>query len=500
MTAGTDGRRPDLLVIVLDCVRASDFAGGRDAVAPLPFMDSLLKESIHFPRASAAAPWTIPSHAAIFTGRYPWESGVHMLKELRLDASVPTLAGMLGRAGYATFSASANGFICPDIGLTNGFEASTWGDWWERYLRLPTRSLPPRAANFGPTQRLPSGPQWSALEEKAWNFHRFPVLIELLNRLVQEVRYRDDPGRLKISPWIEPTVRRWLDQQPRETPTFCFINLLDAHEPYLTDPAIEHGVREWLELVSVRMDRTSILAGHWTPTPHEFDVLHRLYRAMVRSLDARIAGLAKAYQDAGRWDRTAVVVTSDHGQAFGEHGHLFHGQRLWEPLLRIPFSLRLPGGEQGGTTAEGWASLVDIAPTFLALAGEGADGIFPSAFPLTDAVDRARRLPAMAMGDGIHQMTMVRTIAATDKIADWDRRWIAAYDGDRKLLYDVTRDEFHAFDVARDPGELTDLWASEGPTMAMLAEDAREAARRLTSTASTESADVTARLKSWGYL
>jgi arylsulfatase A-like enzyme len=497
---GASTSRPDLLVVVLDCVRALDFAGGPEAVTPMPFSESLLKESIQFPKAAATAPWTIPSHASIFTGMYPWENGVHMLKELRLDPSIPTLAGYLGRAGYATFSASANGFICPDIGLTNGFESSTWGDWWERYLRLPTRDLPPRAENFGPTQRLPSGPQWNALEEKAWNFHRFPVVIESLNRIVQQVRYRDAPNRLAVSPWIERTVGRWLSGKPKETPTFTFVNFLDAHEPYLTDPMVVHHLSEWRRLASVRMDRTSILAGHWTPTAQEFHVLHELYRAMVRFLDRRIAELVQVYKDAGRWENTALVLTADHGQAFGEHGHLFHGQRLWEPLLRIPMIYRPPGGLPGGAVAKGWASLVDIAPTFLGLAGEDPTGLFPSAFPLGDAVHAPRRLPVLAMADGIHQKTMVLNIAAKDRIADWDRRFIAAYEEDIKLVYDTTLDQFRAYDLTHDSQELTDVYPIRSAGLDRLRDAARDATRQMTSSVSTESAEVTGRLKSWGYL
>src|ERR1700693_5078851 len=113
------GRRPDLLVVVMDCVRASDFPGGTSPVPGMPTAEKLVRESIRFPRAISVAPWTIPSHASLFTGLYPWENGVHMLRELRLDPSVPTLAGMLAKAGYSTFSLSSNGFICPDIGLVN---------------------------------------------------------------------------------------------------------------------------------------------------------------------------------------------------------------------------------------------------------------------------------------------------------------------------------------------------------------------------------------------
>ena len=492
--------RPNFLTVVLDCVRASDFDGASPGAPAMPFVASLAKESIRYPKATSTAPWTIPSHASLFTGRYPWENGVHMLKELRLDASVPTLAGALTRAGYSTFAASANGFICPEMGLVNGFESSTWGDWWERYLRLPTRNLPPRAENFGPTQRLPSGPSWSALEEKAWYLHRFPVIIEILNRFVQQIRYRSEPGRLAISPWIEETVRRWLAKQPESTPTHCFVNLLDAHEPYITDPAVVHSLRLWRRLVSVRMDRTSVLAGRWDPTPEEFQILHELYQTMVHFLDRRLESLVQVYKDLGRWENTALIITSDHGQAFGEHGHLFHGQRVWEPLIRIPMLLRLPGGAQGGKVAKGWTSLIDVAPTLLELAGEDPTGLYPSAHSMLAMIDAPRPAPVLAMGDGIHQMTMVKSIAAPERIADWDRKWIAAYQGDRKVIYDITSNRFHAYDLVADPSEQVDIWAKEGPSLSALQDLAIAAAAQLQGQTATESADVTERLKSWGYL
>jgi arylsulfatase A-like enzyme len=500
MTEAKGGARPNFLTIVLDCVRASDFVGPNGGNPALPIVSKLRKSSIVFPRAAATAPWTIPSHASLFTGLYPWETGVHMPNPLRLEANVPTVAQMLTREGYATFSASANGFICPEIGLVNGFESSTWGDWWERYFRLPARELPPRAANFGPTQHLPDGPGWAALEEKAWYFHRFPVVFDIINRLTGQIRFAGNPRRVAVSPWIEETVKRWLAAQPASTPTHCFVNFLDAHEPYLTDPQIVHGLREWHRLTKVRVDRSNILAGHWVPTAEEFAALHELYVAMVHFLDRRIGRLIEIYRELGRWDNTVLILTSDHGQAFGEHGHLFHGQRLWEPLLRIPLLLRIPGRDRE-ETAEGWASLVDIAPTVLELAGADPTGRFPNAYPLTQMIHAPRPAPAMAMADGIHHMMMVKTIASPERIADWDRKWIAAYQDDVKLLYDATRGEFHAYDLANDPGEANDVYRADSPVYAGLERPVREAAARLVGgPSSSEPEDVTDRLRSWGYL
>ncbi|MCI4351653.1 MAG: sulfatase-like hydrolase/transferase, partial [Thermoplasmata archaeon] len=68
----------------MDCVRARDFPGGPEPVTGMPTVEALAKESVQFPRAVSPAPWTIPSHASLFTGLYPWEHGVTMVGEVAL--------------------------------------------------------------------------------------------------------------------------------------------------------------------------------------------------------------------------------------------------------------------------------------------------------------------------------------------------------------------------------------------------------------------------------
>ncbi|MGA7861986.1 MAG: sulfatase-like hydrolase/transferase, partial [Thermoplasmata archaeon] len=349
-------RPPDFLVVILDSARSADFPGGTSPLTPMPFAEGLLRESLSFPRAVAPAPWTIPSHASLFTGLYPWEHGTHLRRSLRLDPSIPTLAQLLGEHGYATFAASSNGFLSPEFGLLHGFSAAAWGEWWERFLHLPGSQFPPRGFNCGPTMKLPESRYWKMLETPGRYANRRPAMLDVLNRVASGLR---DPGAETYSPfiasWIEPVVERWLKAQPAERPVFCFVNYYEAHEPYIISPSQVEGGMTWRDLLRLRMDRTNMLAGRWSPTPREFADLRRLYRAVVRALDARLARLADVFRAAGRWDNTVVVLSSDHGQAFGEHGYLFHGSQLWEPVVRVPLWLRLPDGRHRGEQATGWA-------------------------------------------------------------------------------------------------------------------------------------------------
>lgn len=497
---GPSGGEPlDVLVVVLDCVRAEDFAGGRAPVDRMPFVEELLRESVYFPKATAPSPWTIPSHASLFTGLYPWQHGVHMKGALNLDTSLPTIPSLLHRQGYATVSVSSNGFICPEFGLTAGFDASAWGDWWEKFLRLPESDLPPRAVNFPRTQELPTGSFWNSLESPVRYANRFPLLLNAGSHLASRILRPEAPFQPIVSPWIEPTMSSWVRSQPRETPVFAFVNLYDAHEPYLTEPSGLRGVRAVRDYAKLRMDRTSLLTGHWRPSPWEFDRLHALYRDMIRRMDERLRALVQGFKDAGRWDRTLLIVTSDHGQAFGEHGFLFHGYRVWEPLLRIPLLMRQPGGRGGGTRAKGWASLIDIAPTALVAAGAPPAG-FPSAVPLHSLIDRPRPEPVYSMADGVHVRKVLARMCPPERVEYWDTPFIAAYAEDRKMIFDITHQSAELFDLVSDPEESRNLLASQPEGAASMLDGARRAGAQLVGKGGgDQSQSVEDRLRSWGY-
>jgi hypothetical protein len=194
-----------------------------------------------------------------------------------------------------------------------------------------------------------------------------------------------------------------------------------------------------------------------------------------------------------------MVLAGDHGQAFGEHHHLYHGLLLHEPILRIPLWLRPPGGGGGGRAAQGWAILVDVAPTLLAEARAANVGT-PSAVSLHSLVDAQRPGPVFAMADGITPTNPLRRLGTPEQRAHYDRVWVAAYEGDHKVVVDMTGTSVSAFDVARDPGETNDLWRSSPAQMAGLAEAARAVGRQILHQPQRASTpDVEERLASWGY-
>jgi arylsulfatase A-like enzyme len=499
---------PDVLVVVMDAVRGSDFPLGPYAVGGMPFVRSLAARSIVFPRAASVAPWTIPSHASLLTGLYPWEHGSNVRNQLRFPPAAGMLPTGLRSLGYRSLSLSANFLLGSEFDWVQSFDEACWGGWWEPYFRAVATTSPVfcsptsiSGSSGGIPPRPPRQLRGLVRQGMPWA-HRFPWILAGVNRFRGRLQGDSDHGGLAVSPWIEPTLGRWLAAQPRSRPLFVFVNLLDAHEPYFPDPALNPTWQRWWRQARTRQDRLNFLSGSWQPRSEEYARLRQGYREMIRLLDHRLAGIVGAFEAAGRWDNTLFVLTSDHGQAFGDQGLLFHMLRVDEAEIRIPLWVRRPRDADGGTRAVGWGSLIDVVPTVLREIGAPGPVVPtpPSGLPLQQLLDAPRPTPVFAAADGIGWAPMLENLSP-ERRAAIDRIWVAAYDGPEKVVLDVAQNELHGYRIDRDPDEQFDLWATEGARLSGLAESTRTIARQLSGEVpATVPAGVEARLRSWGYL
>ena len=220
---------------------------------------------------------------------------------------------------------------------------------------------------------------------------------------------------------------------------------------------------------------------------------------MVQSLDRRIEGVVRAFQDAGRWENTTMILTSDHGQAFGEHDALFHILGVDEPEVRVPLMVRYAHRRHAGATAVGWASLIDVYATLLGEAGVPMPQRPSRPVSLEELVDAPRSEPVYAMSDGLVHASDASQASSARRSAI-DRLLVAGYDGEFKVVHDPVSGDLRAFHAANDPDEAHDVAASHGPELAPLAEGVRESAAG-SSPGPRRSFPPTwrSRLRSWGY-
>jgi len=494
------GPLPNFLVIVLDAARWSDFPGvGHANGVRMPFVEDLEAKSVVFPRATAPSPWTIPSHASLFTGLYPWETGCHRRAKVDLNPTIPTLTELLRPEGYRSLSASSNGLVSPTFGLTRGFDAVAWGDWWEKLLQIPGRVLPPHSDGAGPALNTPTGRWWRRAGNAAYASFRYPITLNLAGHLASHLRLPGEEFRPHCHPWVESTVSRWLRTQPADRPVFCFVNLHDTHEPYLTARHRNEPLTAFFRRAMTRMDQSGFVSGKWVPRADEIEVLHELYRETYRDMDDRIRAVVESFVRSGRWENTVMVLTSDHGQEFVENGFLFHGFRVSDELLRIPMILRLP--ESLGITgrAKGWASLIDVAPTFQSLLGQPTTS--PWGVPLLRLLDADRETPVLAMGDGFDESSGLASACPPERRRFWNHAYAVAYEGSMKVLMDLEANRVSAFDVDQDPHEKTDVSEVAASANPGLFRRVQDLAQTIGSGSSSQTGprEVDDRLSSWGY-
>lgn len=416
---------PNVLLLILDTVRASELSVYGYDRRTSPVLEQLAARGMRFDRAIATAPWTLPSHASMFTGRYPFELTVGY--DTPLSGEDPTLAGVLGATGYRT-----GGFVANTVygsylhGLNRGFQ---------RYRDYP----------LSVTEVLGA----STLNR---------LLFKVWNAAMHEYA---EPG-VKDADRINAEFLGWLDEVGGERPWFAFLNYFDAHMAY--DPPAPYD-RKFLD----REPPTRSIYGESRRqrSAEEVRGLQDAYDGAIAYLDAQLGELFGSLERRGQLQRTAIIVTADHGEAFAEHGFLDHAASLYLPELHVPLIIRLPGDEGRGCVVKEWVTLRDLAATIADLAPV-PDGSFPG----TSLLRHCR--PATAPAP-----TETPATAGSPVLSSIDARthlpaWYPASAGAMRSLHDgafayIEREGGGAelYDVERDPRQQVNL-----------AGDARYAAER----------------------
>ena len=277
---------PNVLLITLDTVRAANMSLYGYSRSTTPSIDRFAERGVVFEHAFATAPWTLPSHASMFTGRWPHELSAGFATPL--DGTHPTLAEFFGGRGYATAGVVGNLQYCgADTGLVRGFDT---------YIDYP-RSLGEVASS-------------STLVRTVANNFR-------LRRLIQNDQHLDRVSAEQLN----TRALSWISDQG-DMPFFLFLNYFDAHEPYLPPPPFDRRFgagRQYGRHSPLHHWLWNPAIGHGkmgnAERPEEIDA----YDGSLAYLDYHVGALLDALEIRGILNDTLVVTTSDHGGEFAEH-------------------------------------------------------------------------------------------------------------------------------------------------------------------------------------
>ncbi len=409
--------RPNVLVVLLDTVRADRLSCYDPEARPTPILDALAQEGTRFPNMVSTSPWTLPAHASLFTSTYPSRHGaVHVDSDWQgrpLGRGLPTVAEILAGQGYETSAIVANrGFLDPFFGLDRGFG-------WYEVLHPKTDGL-------------------------FWN--------PIAQRTPLSRYYRLNPNVL--SPAVNEQALTWIDGRPEaQKPFFLFLNYMDAHgSPFLPDFGDQMG---GLGLTPGDIaDLSDVQSGHATLEDNQRWDLAAWYTKEVQFLDHQLGLLFDELKRREVWDDTLVIVLSDHGEMLGERGAVGHELYLQEEVLRVPLIVKYPKGMAAPDTSR-WIQTVDIAPEILRVA----------VIPTPDTFQGI--LPGQRTDHPIAELYSNRTMRSISKArfgndltavySDTPPGWKYISGGAEEQLFDLENDPRQAKNAAKSHPKMTNL-------------------------------------------
>lgn len=394
-------RRPNhIILITVDTLRADgvsayrpDDAKGRITAS----MDGLAQDGVRFEHAFAPAPWTLPSLTSMMTGLSPH---VHQVADFsgRLSDSATTLAERLRARGYRTAAFLHNDVLGPERNLTQGFDEyhSLHQPWFAESIgaTLLQRTVP---ALFPPT---------------SW-----PTTA-------------DETGL--ILDWLEAN---------HDRDFFLWMHYLDPHAPY--SPPAQYVAGTPPPGIGLEFEGQKLMVeGQPIPTVPQRRWVRALYDSEVQYVDASLGRVLGDLKRLGVYDDSLIVLTSDHGEEFWEHGALGHGHTMYLELLKVPLVVKLPGAREKGTRAP-LVTTVSVTPTILDLAGlpyNAHDVSAPSLAPLLAAA------PAPVEPQPVFTAAQMLFDVREAVRFDHYRYIVSTVDGHEEL-----------YDLDRDPGERRSL-------------------------------------------
>lgn len=411
-----------MVVISIDSLRADHLGCYGYSRPTSPRIDAVARNGVVYENAFSTTSWTLPSHMALFTGMYDTVHGVTTHREA-LDPLRVTLPEVFQSAGYRTAGFFSGPYLIPAFGFGKGFDKYiACFDYLE-----PAELSHKDSRGYKPETHMASHSDIT-------------------------------------SPRIHRDVRRWLDEGVSE-PYFLFVHMWDVHYDYVppgeyatrfTDPGYESPLDfssfETNAAINAKMD------------PRDLAHLVGLYDGEIAYTDAYLGKILDDLDERGLLENTIVVITSDHGEAFFEHGQKGHQKDLFDEVLHVPFIVSWPGHIAPRRLPQ-QISLIDMMPTLLELAS----------LEVPSESNGHSLAPALLDREPPRDSLVFSELTMDD--VKFRRHLRALRTPQYKVIYNVTpggkyQGQGVLYDLQRDPGERRSLGAGDAPF-------ADEAVRRL---------------------
>lgn len=353
--------QPNIVLLVLDAVRVDHVGCYGYERNTTPNIDELARRGVKYANAFAPSIWTPAVHGAIFTGQYPSHTGTYG-NSLAIPDHLETLPEALREAGYRTFAASAGAHIRRDRGYDRGVDQYVETRRISPELGFVRKLLTDRSFQKQVSFSLRAGPD----DKTLFKFDR-------LKRFAKESKNGGSPffafvnAKTAHSPYNPPRPYKGLFCEELERPRW---EVLERILSALDQPTQTVAGQDDDTLLQVaRTGGDGILAGRKELTDEEWAIIEAWYDGAIRYMDDQIGSLVDELNEIDAFENTLLVVTSDHGENFGDHGLTRHVFCLYDSLLQVPLIVSPPSRHAMDDVVTNQVSLIDLYPTFLDVAG-----------------------------------------------------------------------------------------------------------------------------------
>lgn len=349
-------KKHNILLISIDTLRADHLSCYGYHRKTTPNIDRLASEGTIYKQHYSTGVWTPPGHASMLTGLYVSEHGVY--GERRLSKNIPTIAEKLKENGYQTAGFVNNSQVGELVGLHKGHDLFV--EVWKE------------------------SPYKNSIER---------ILKGSLRRVKDYLGYEDKGAKRTNSLFLD-----WISRIDRNKPFYCFLHYIEPHNPLNPPRNYKNKYLDKEILRNVDMEKIKKVAHNplicyvedITLNNTEIETLKALYDGEIEYTDSKVGEIIALLKENNLYDDTMIIVTSDHGEHFGEYGYWSHVASLYKEILHIPLVIKYPKGVEYIEEINDYTQLVDIFPTIMEIAGVSEQEFQTSGINLTHNRDNSK--------------------------------------------------------------------------------------------------------------
>ena len=345
-----------VIIILCDTLRAKSLPHYGNERNPIPNLTNIIdRDFVVYNRAYAPSSWTIPSHLSLFTGLYPSQV-METQTSFQLNAVFKTLPHLFKDSGYKTFGATTNILLSKRFGFDIGFD-----EFLQLWLPNPKEEeifLDLKETND--FKRALKALRLIITEEDKKNIFR--VLRQKIYKRFKNILLNATPSTNRTMNLLKRYILENNNQK-----LFCFVNLMQTHQIYNPPRCTRNKfVKHNSEFEKYYKNKT--ILDHYVVEPFSKEFLNYLkllYEEEILYLDIVISDLIQFLKENAQYDKIIIIITSDHGEHFGENGHFTHWFSVYEPLIKIPLYIKWPGkSENKKAFRDELVMLQDLYSTF----------------------------------------------------------------------------------------------------------------------------------------